>query len=61
MDTVGVGIVLQGPPNSVAALQMEEFEDLQLELRAKDAQLREQRRVSKSLDIYQGENEVGAA
>ncbi|CDJ38028.1 hypothetical protein ETH_00030370 [Eimeria tenella] len=38
--------------------QMEEFEDLQLELRAKDAQLREQRRVSKSLDIYQGENEM---
>ncbi|CDJ36199.1 uncharacterized protein EMH_0010190 [Eimeria mitis] len=35
---------------------LEEFEDLQTELRAKDEQLREQRRVSKNLNIYQGEN-----
>ncbi|KAL8439588.1 hypothetical protein Efla_003801 [Eimeria flavescens] len=36
--------------------QMEEFEELQSELRVKNRQLVEQRRVSKDLDIYQGEN-----
>ncbi|KAL8274321.1 hypothetical protein Esti_001775 [Eimeria stiedai] len=36
--------------------QMEEFEELQSELRVKNRQLLEQRRVSKDLDIYQGEN-----
>ncbi|KAL8446921.1 hypothetical protein Emag_004527 [Eimeria magna] len=38
--------------------QMEEFEELQSELRVKNRQLLEQRRVSKDLDIYQGENAV---
>ncbi|KAL8437962.1 hypothetical protein ACSSS7_000532 [Eimeria intestinalis] len=36
--------------------QMEEFEELQSELRVKNRQLMEQRRTSRDLDIYQGEN-----
>ncbi|CDJ49943.1 hypothetical protein, conserved [Eimeria brunetti] len=37
---------------------LEEFEDLQNDLKAKDSQLREQRRVSKNLGVFQGENEM---
>lgn len=39
-------------------VQLEESEDLQAELRDKVKQLNEQRRVSKNLDIYEGENAV---
>lgn len=47
--------------NLLLLLQLEEFEELQSELRARDRQLREQKQVTKDLDIYQGENAVRAA